>query len=251
MGWRVAFSGRSRESVDAALRALPPGLASRVAGLPCGADDPEGLGRLWKAASAGGRVDAVILNAGVSYPNRDFTALSEGQIRGAIETNLIGPMMAAKVMIPLLREQGGGFFYAMEGLGSRGEYQPSLALYGTGKYGLSFFMRAMARENRRGGVSIGLLSPGMVVTDLLLADSGGMAGAASLDARRKRLYGILADRVETVAPFLASRVAKDVERGPRPGRIRRFAWLTGAKAASRFLLSAFVKRDVFPEGAST
>lgn len=244
-GWRVAFSGRSEASVAAAMASLPADLSGRVVGLACRADDPEGLARLWDAAGRGAGVDAVICNAGVSFPSPDFTLIPAADIRSAIETNLLGPMMAAKIMLPRLRAQGGGFFYAMEGLGSRGEYQSSLCLYGTGKYGLSFFMRAMAKENRGKGVRIGLLSPGMVVTDLLLADSGGRGRADGIDARRRRLYNILADRVETVSPWLADRVARDLESGRGDGTLARFAWLTGPKAFARFLTAGLSKRDLF------
>jgi NAD(P)-dependent dehydrogenase (short-subunit alcohol dehydrogenase family) len=247
MGWRVVFTGRSGESVRRAVEALAPADAALVSGIPCAADDPAGLAALWRLANSSGRVDAVICNAGVSAPRPDFTENTEEEIRSVIGTNLLGPIMAAKTMVPPLRAQGSGFLYVMEGLGSRGEVQPGLALYGTGKYGLSFFMRALERECRGKGPTLGLLSPGMVVTDLLLAGSGGLAGATNLSTPQKRIFNILADRVDTVAPWLAARVARDVEAGPRGG-LKRIAWLTGAKAAYRFMSAPFRKRDVMVTG---
>lgn len=244
-GWEVLFSGRGEESVAGALARLPAELRPRVQGRVCEADDRTGLERLWEAAAARGRVEVVLCNAGRNVPRPDFAGHEEADIREVVDTNLLGPMLAATVFLPRLEAQGGGFFYAMEGLGSQGEIMPGATLYGASKYALAYLLRALAKESRGTKVSIGALSPGMVVTDLLLARQGGLAGAAGLPEGQKRVFSILADRVETVAPWLVGRILADVAAGARPGRYRRFAWLTKRKAALRFATAAFVKRRVF------
>lgn len=244
-GWHVHFTGRSEGGIRAAMDRLPIGLADLVAGHVCAADDADGLARVWEAAAASGPVDVVLLNAGVSKPLPDFADQPAEDIREVVGTNVIGPMIAATVFLPRLRAQGGGFFYAMEGLGSRGEIMPGATLYACSKYALAYLLRALAKESKGTNVSVGALSPGMVVTDLLLARQGGLAGAATLAPEQKRIFSILADRVETVAPWLVSRVLADVASGPRPGSYRRFAWLTTPKVALRFATAAFVKRKVF------
>ena len=55
--------------------------------------------------------------------------------------------------------------------------------------------------------------------------------------RRLELEG-LADRVETVTPWLADGILNNQKRGAR------IAWLTGAKAGGRFFMSLFRKRQV-------
>jgi len=244
-GWAVHFTGRSEASVREALASLPIGIAARVSGQACPADDVEGLGRVWDAAAALGRVEAVVCNAGISRPRPNFDGYDMGSLRDVISTNLLGPMVAATVFLPRMKVQGGGFFYAMEGLGSRGEIRVGATLYGTTKYALAYFLRALARESAGTQVSIGALSPGMVITDLLLADSGGLAGLGSLAEGRRKIFGILADKVDTVAPWLVARILDDMARGPRPGGYRRFAWLTRRKAIARFLSAPFVRRRVF------
>lgn len=242
-GWQVGFTGRSPESVARALASLPPDLAGQVWGRACAADDEPALAAWAQAALERGPIAAVIANAGTSLPAKRFQDHSMAEIRQAINTNLVGVMATAKVFLPLL-EARGGFFYAMEGLGSRGEWQPGLTLYGAGKYGMAYLLKALARENRDTRISIGALSPGMVVTDLLLAGSGGLAGLRDLTPSRRRIYGILADKVETVAPWLAGQVIKDMARGPRPGSFRRLAWLTTPKVLGRFALAGFRHRHV-------
>ena len=59
------------------------------------------------------------------------------------------------------------------------------------------------------------LSPGMVVTDLLTHDY-----TPEEFAKAKKIFNILADRVETVTPWLAERVLAGGSNGSR------VAWLT-------------------------
>ncbi|MFZ4617223.1 MAG: SDR family NAD(P)-dependent oxidoreductase [Rectinemataceae bacterium] len=248
-GWEVHFSGRSEASVKSAMEGMPIGLADRVSGHACAADDAEGLSRLWEGASREGRVDVVLCNAGISHSRPRFTDHSPQELRDVVVTNLLGPMVAAQVLIPRLEAQGGGYFYGMEGYGSGGQIQAGMNLYGSSKYALAYLLRALAAESAGSKVAIGALSPGMVVTDLLLSGEGGLAGISTMDAGRKRIFNILADRVETVAPWLAARVMEDVDRGGRPGRLTRHDWLTTPKILARFLTAGIAKRNVI-EGAS-
>ena len=64
------------------------------------------------------------------------------------------------------------------------------------------------------------LSPGIVVTDLLTHDY-----PPDELAKAKKVFNILADRVETVTPWLADRVLAGGRNGSRA------AWLTSRKAA--------------------
>ena len=132
--------------------------------------------------------------------------------------------------------QGSGSIYLMEGLGSDGRTVPGTSVYGATKAGIRYLVRALEKEARGTCVSVNALSPGMVVTDLLVSDDD----RKSADwARTKRVYNILADRVDTVAPWLVDQILKE----PRHGA--RIAWLTQSKVMGRFLTSPFRRRDLF------
>jgi NAD(P)-dependent dehydrogenase (short-subunit alcohol dehydrogenase family) len=247
-GWKVHFTGRSENSIEKAMVELPEELRPLCRGHVCLADDLPGLEAVWDSAIMSGPVKAVICNAGVSYPSKKGLASQpQEEFREVVATNLLGVMAAASAWLPRLAAQSEtGYFYALEGLGSRGEWQPGMTAYGASKYAVAYLLRALAREHAaQSMLRIGALSPGMVVTDLLLADSGGLAAIASLPERTRRIYGILADRVETVAPWLARRVMADASRPGPAGRRRRHAWLTTGKILFRFLTAAFRHRDVF------
>ena len=131
--------------------------------------------------------------------------------------------------------QGGGAVFNMEGLGSDGMIQPKTIVYGTSKSAVAYFTRAAIRETAGGPVRIGSLSPGMVVTDLLM---GAMAVNPEELEHSRRVFNILADRVETVAPFLAVKVLASTRHGEA------IRWLTGPKAFACFASAPFKKWDV-------
>ena len=55
------------------------------------------------------------------------------------------------------------------------------------------------------------------------------------------MFNILADKVETVTPWLAQKVLTNKRTGVR------FNWLTRGKVMVRFLMAPFRKRDLFAE----
>ena len=59
--------------------------------------------------------------------------------------------------------------------------------------------------------------------------------------RAKRIFNILADKVETVTPWLAQKVLANRRTGVR------FNWLTRGKVMARFLMAPFRQRDLFAE----
>ncbi len=123
----------------------------------------------------------------------------------------------------------------MEGLGSDGRITPGLSIYGTSKRAMTYFTDAIVKENKDSQVKIGFLSPGMVVTDLLIGD---MDRDKEKWQRQKRIFNILADRVETVTPFLVKQILWNTKHGAK------IAWLTTPKIAFRFLTAPFIKRDI-------
>jgi hypothetical protein len=85
-------------------------------------------------------------------------------------------------------------------------------------------------------VKVGYLSPGIVVTDLLVPPPDKRGAAWQ---RSKKILNILADQVETVTPWLVEGMLAARESG---AAVR---WLTGPKVQWRFLKSLVVKRDIF------
>ena len=234
----VAVNGRTTASVDQAASGLsanyPP---NRILGQPGDVTRIDQVQALWDATkSRFGRVDIWINNAGVAHRPMDFRELAPEQIRLVVETNLIGTMNGSKVALTGMLRQGFGSLYNMEGLGSDGRQVAGLSLYGSTKRALRYLDEALIKEAEDTPVIVGSLSPGMVVTDMLTAPYD----QQSLEwARAKRIFNILADRVETVAPWLAQEILANQNHGAH------LKWLTKRKISTRFLLAPFRRRNLF------
>jgi NAD(P)-dependent dehydrogenase (short-subunit alcohol dehydrogenase family) len=149
---------------------------------------------------------------------------------------LIGAMYGARVALKGMLAQGGGSLYNMEGMGSGGRRVPGLTLYGTTKSGLRYLTDALVEETKETPILVGALRPGMVMTEMVTRQ---YKDRPEEWERVKRIFSILADRVETVAPWLARRVVDNDRSGVR------FAWLSRAKLMFRFLTVPFSKRNLF------
>jgi NAD(P)-dependent dehydrogenase (short-subunit alcohol dehydrogenase family) len=238
-GHSVVISGRHRESVQQAfdrLRASFPG--AKVLGVPCDMTDFNQVENLWKeAVQHFDKVDIWINNAGIAQSQTDFWDLTPAQIQALIDTNITGAMFGAKVALAGMLQQGRGAFYNMEGMGSDGRWVEGLTLYGTSKRALNYLTDSLVKEVAGTGVIVGALRPGMVLTDLILKRYEGKQPDEWENARK--VFNILADRVETVVPFLAERVLNNQKNGAL------ISWLSGGKVLWRFLTAGLRKRDLF------
>jgi len=234
----VTVSGRAQASVDEAVYKLAQKHASdRVHGYPCDVRRPEQVQALWQAAKVRfGKVDIWINNAGYSAPQMSLQELPPSEAQAVIETNLLGTVYGARVAMSGMLEQGFGGIYNMEGLGSDGRKQAGLALYGTSKYSLRYFTGCLVNETSGTPLVIGALSPGMVITEMI---TGQFQYRPEEWERFKRVLNLLAERPETVAPWLVQRILANRKSGVR------IAWLTKRRLLRRILSAPFKRRNLF------
>ncbi|MBK6598022.1 MAG: SDR family oxidoreductase [Proteobacteria bacterium] len=159
-----------------------------------------------------------------------------GDVASLVDVNLLGTMACCQVAIAGMLRQGGGHVYNFDGFGSDGMVRPGLTTYGSTKRALRYFTRSLAREYQDSVVRISTLSPGIVATDMLSTETEGLTPEQLKKTRR--IYNILGDRVDTVAPWLADQVLGNSRHGAR------IAWLTPWKAASRFATARLRPRNI-------
>lgn len=239
-GAQVVVCGRSQGSVDQGLAALGGG--DRVSGIPTDVTERASVQALWDHAVATfGRVDVWVNNAGISAPKRAIVDLEQSIVEDVLKVNLVGTHNACAVAAKGMGAQAsGGFVWNMEGFGSDGRVQDGIGVYGTSKYGLRYLTKALVKEHKESKVKFGFLSPGIVVTDLLVGDYDGDPEGFE---KAKKIFNILGDKVETVTPHLVEGILSASKNGER------VEWLTNAKVMKRFLTAGFTKRDLFAEGA--
>jgi NAD(P)-dependent dehydrogenase (short-subunit alcohol dehydrogenase family) len=238
LGCQVVVSGRAESTVAEVVAELAAQYgAEQVYGKACDVTDLDQVQALWDAAKARyGRVDVWINNAGVAHGQTNFWDQDAELIASVVETNVIGAMYGAKVALAGMLAQGSGQLYNMEGLGSDGRRVEGLTLYGTTKAALAYLTDALVEETKGTPIVVGALRPGMVVTDMLTTQ---YQGKPEEWEEAKRIFNILADRVETVTPWLAQKVVNNERTGVH------IAWLSRFKVLGRFLTAPFGRRDLF------
>lgn len=236
-GCNVVVSGRKPEAVEEVVTQLNQSYPGKIAGVACEITDTSQLETLWQCAADNfGRVDVWINNAGMSIPRAPLKDADPADIVAIVNTNLGGALLANRVVIGKMQEQGGGQVWTMEGFGSNGQTQPGMAAYGATKRGINYLLKALQKEVKGTPVQVCTLSPGIVVTDLLVGDYD---QSSPEWAKAKKIFNILGDKVETVTPWLAQQVLASNKPGAK------VAWLTTGKAFSRFMTAGFKKRDLF------
>ena len=238
-GHRVTINGTSQSSVDRALKKLSlPDNGHRLQGYPGNVANFNEVEQLGKQAISGfGQIDIWINNAGVDQPRKHFWELDPTEYEHILDINLRGMMYSFQVAFKLLSDAG-GTIYNMAGFGSDGRMRPTMSIYGLSKRGLYYFTRSMMKEVKGTAVKVGLLSPGMVMTDLIYRSIDSSPGQ---DKEAKMIFNILADTPETVTPWLAKKVLANQKNGTV------INWLTNGKIMWRFATSWARKRNFWKE----
>ncbi|KAF8066402.1 NYC1 [Scenedesmus sp. PABB004] len=228
----VVITGRTRASLDAALTALRAELAGlgvaappRLHGVVCDVSDAAQVDALAASAEALlGSVDVWVANAGYSGAFRPFLASDPAALGAVVRTNLLGTLLCARAAGRLmLRQALGGHVFIMDGAGADGNATPQYAAYGATKAAFPQLAASLRAELAGSAVGVHVLSPGMMLTELLLE------GATTAN---KQAFNILCEHPETVAAFLVPRCRAAVACGLNGTYTR---YLTPASALLRLL----------------
>ena len=110
-----------------------------------------------------GRIDVIFSNAGYGLTGA-AEELSDEELAGALDTNLIGPIQLARAVLPHLRAQQGGRFLQLSSVGGQIS-DPGMSPYAAAKWGIEGFMQALKGEVSEFGIDVTLIEPGNVPTD--------------------------------------------------------------------------------------
>ena len=240
-GHSVTICSRGQKDIDATIEKLKINTAHEqiITGTTCDVGDYTQVQNLWDFANDKmGSIDIWINNAGRDGLKMEFANLPQEDFRMTVDTNVTGMMNCCHVAIKGMNKQAnGGRIFNMEGFGSDGMTRARLGVYGSTKYGLRYFTKTLVKECEGTNIKMCYLSPGMVVTDLLVPPP---AQRDENWEKSKKVLNILADTVETVTPYLVDGMLAANNNGDA------VRWLTKGKVISRFMLSRFKKpRDLF------
>ena len=184
-------------------------------------------------------VDVWINNAGVNQPMIPIWEVESASINRLIDIDLKSVIIGSKIAINQMIKQGYGQIYGIEGYGSNDATMLGLSIYGTSKRGLTYFFKALAKEveDKKLPIKVGVLSPGIMITDFITHSMGN--DEFLLPEKVKKVYNVLGDYPDVIAKFLVSKIIKNNKNNVK------FNWLTNRKASFRFMTSGFNKRNFF------
>jgi short-subunit dehydrogenase len=238
---RVVLSARSRDGLETARKQLGDEFgADGVIGVPCDVTELKQVRFLWdEAARSFGRVDIWINNAGIMNTAKPYWELDPAEIAAVVNTNMLGVMYGTYVAFQGMLAQGDGQIYNLEGMGSNDNMRAGFTVYGTTKRALRYFTESLVKESGATPVQIGTLGPGIVVTDFLIENMKKMPKEEYEKVRM--IYNMLADKVETVTPFLVENILSNRITGAK------IDWLTDEKSAERFASEEYASRNLLGE----
>ncbi|SEN73678.1 SDR family NAD(P)-dependent oxidoreductase [Actinacidiphila rubida] len=158
-GDRVVASARRPEDVGDLVRAHP----GRVVAVPLDVCDPAQCeGAVARAEACFGGVDVLVNNAGSGL----FGAVEEvadDELRAQLELLVVSAWRLTRLVLPLMRRQGGGHVVNVSSLAGRMGF-PGLSAYTAGKYALEGMSQALAAEVAPFGIRVTVVEPGTFAT---------------------------------------------------------------------------------------
>lgn len=187
---RLAVDGASvavhfRRDADAALgtrdKIRELGVDAEV--FQAGFDSQDEIDALVKSAESHfGPISILVSNAGMLSKGRSVLKTPLSELTQLLSVHTLGPFRMCQLVLPGMRscERGDIVFISSHGTS---QFRPGAGAYNIAKAGAEALARTLANEERRHGIRVNVIAPGLVATDMgdRLARARGVESAADLD----------------------------------------------------------------------
>lgn len=146
-------------------RSLHDASGDRLTDLQCDVTVPADVDRaIARLVGELGVPDIVVNNAGI-FMIKSLTETTPADFTATLATNLTGPYLVARALVPRMVERGSGHLVT---IGSISDYIgfPGSTAYAASKFGLRGMHEVIRAETAKSGVRTTLVSPGPVDTDI-------------------------------------------------------------------------------------
>lgn len=184
-GADVAVCYRESRKEAEAVKARIEGTGRKSAALKADLSKPENVKRLFEAVyNKFGKIDILVNNVG-NYLNREITETEPEEWKHIIDTTLNSAFYCCRYCLPHMRRSGNGRIINIgtSGLGSLCASTSETA-YKAGKTGILLLTRALAKAEARHGITVNMVSPGMIFNSVVKPKGG----EASIPAGRYMEY---------------------------------------------------------------
>jgi NAD(P)-dependent dehydrogenase (short-subunit alcohol dehydrogenase family) len=150
----------------AAAETLAKELGANAAAIACDVrKEASAMAVAERAMQLWGQIDILVNNAG-SELNRPYDQTTSDEWDMVLETDLKGPWMLCKHVVPHMVKRGSGSVINVSSLNGLVGF-PLSAAYGSAKGGLVVFTRDMAIELAKSGVRFNCVCPGVIQTPMM------------------------------------------------------------------------------------
>lgn len=165
-GATVVLSARSKEKLEEEAAKIPGSLA-----IVADMTKPEDVQHLINETKEKlGRIDILVNNAGRGY-QQPIETIDLDQYRSIMELNVFSVLEAMQLVIPIMREQGGGTIINISSMVSKNYYQ-GLAAYASTKYALNALTLTARGELESDNIVVSAFHPKMTATQFGANSSG-------------------------------------------------------------------------------
>ena len=197
---------RDRDAADETVAALEK-LGRRASAYPASVDSQEDD----EALAAGvlddfGFVDILVNNAGIASRGQDVVKTDPAEMERLWRTHVFGPFMLSKLVLPSMRQRDRGDIVMISSAATV-HWAGNSAPYNVAKAGIEALARTLAKEERRHGIHVNVVAPGLVETEMgrrLVKGAMGVEDIHTLDAGAPFGHVCTPEEVADVVRFLVS-----------------------------------------------
>jgi NAD(P)-dependent dehydrogenase (short-subunit alcohol dehydrogenase family) len=153
-----------------------------------------------------GHIDILINNAGIASRGQSVVDTDPAEMERVVRTHAFGPHYLSKLVLPNMRQQKRGDIIMISSVAARG-LGPMGAPYNMGKAAMEALAMTLFKEERRYGVRVNVVRPGLTETEMgsrLARATQGVQSMRDIDARSP--FGRVAqpEDIAKVVAFLVS-----------------------------------------------
>ena len=166
-GANLVLAARGKKKLETIAEELRPNANVVIAAMNV-ADSDACSNLLRKAAFEFGNINVLVNNAG--YHERGMVeSVSADALSMMLDVNLKAPIILSRLVIPYLRETGGGAIINVASLAGRTPV-PGAATYSASKFGLRAFTFSLADELGDANIKLAAVSPGPIDTGFIMSN---------------------------------------------------------------------------------
>jgi short-subunit dehydrogenase len=159
-GAKVALAARSRDKLNQLAAELPDSFA-----IPTDMRSEKDIRNMTeKVLEHFGRIDVLINNAGRGY-DAPLEEIDVAKYRQLFELDVVAPLIAMQLVIPIMRKQGGGTIVNISS-GTSLMNLPNMSAYSSVKRALNSITLTAREELAKENIIVSLVYPYMTLTDL-------------------------------------------------------------------------------------